>query len=53
MKARGAGEGLSSGLMPAVIACTLPLTASAAVLTYDNVFALKTLRRDHFYLERG
>ena len=48
LKARGAGEGLSSKLMPAIIACTLPLTAHAAILTYNNVFALETLRRDRF-----
>lgn len=52
-KARGAGEGLSSKLMPAVIACTLLQTAHAAVLTYDNVFALKSLRGDHFYPDLG
>ncbi len=40
-------------LMPAIIACTLPLTVHAATLTYNNVFALKTLRRDHFYLDLG
>lgn len=53
LKARGAGEGLSSKLMSAVIACTLPLTVHAAILTHNNVFSLGTLRVDHFYLDLG
>lgn len=53
LKARGAGEGLSSKLMPAVIACTLPVTVHAAILTYNNVFALGTLRAVHFYPDFG
>lgn len=53
MKARGAAEGLSSKLMLAVIAGTLPPTGRAAVVTYNNVFSLKTLGKDHFYLDIG